>query len=53
MRINAYVVLMGIAGALFVLAALNIGIQNLDFVALGLAFVAAALVAERAMPATT
>ncbi|HUG47649.1 MAG TPA: hypothetical protein VMP67_04485 [Candidatus Limnocylindria bacterium] len=47
MKLTAQLVLLAIAGALFVLAALNIGIENLDFVALGLAFFAASFAAER------
>jgi len=47
MRFTPYVILLGIAGALFVLAALRIGIPALDFTALGLAFLAAAFVVER------
>lgn len=47
MRFTPYLVLLGIAGALFVLAALRIGIAALDFTALGLAFLASAFVVER------
>ena len=37
MKLTATLVLQAIAGALFLLAALNIRIESLDFVALGLA----------------
>lgn len=47
MKITAHLVLLAIAGALFVLAALRIVIPALDFVALGLAFLTASFVAER------
>ena len=47
MRFTPHLILLGIAGALFVLAALGIGLATLDFVALGLAFLTAALVVER------
>jgi hypothetical protein len=47
MKFTPYVILLGIAGALFVLAALRIGIAALDFTALGLAFLAGAFVVER------
>ena len=47
MRFTPYVILLGVAGALFLLAAFRIGIPSLDFVALGLAFLAAAFVVER------
>jgi ABC-type amino acid transport system permease subunit len=48
MRFTPYLILLAIAGALFAIAALNLdaGIPALDFVALGLVFVTAALVAE-------
>jgi hypothetical protein len=46
-KFNAYLILLGIAGALFLLAALNISIQSLDFVALGLAFLTTSFVVER------
>ena len=46
MKFTAHMVLLGIAGALFLLAAFNIGIEALDFVALGLAFFSAAFVVE-------
>jgi len=47
MKFTAYLIMLGIAGALFLLAAFNIGIETLDFVALGLAFFSAAFVVER------
>jgi hypothetical protein len=46
MKLTARLVLLGIAGALFLLAALNIAIQALDFVALGLFFLTTSFVAE-------
>ena len=46
MRFTPYLILLGIAGALFVLAALRIGLASVDFVALGLFFLTAAFVAE-------
>jgi len=47
MKVTAHLILLAIAGALFVLAALGITIPALDFVALGLAFFAASFAAER------
>jgi len=47
MRFTPYLILLGIAGALFILAALRIGLASLDFTALGLFFLTAALVVER------
>ena len=46
MKFTPYLILLGVAGGLFILAALRIGIPALDFVALGLVFLTAALVAE-------
>ena len=46
MKITAYLVLLALAGALFLLQAINIRIQTLDFVAAGLFFLTAAFVAE-------
>jgi uncharacterized membrane protein len=53
MKFTAHLILLGIAGALFVLAALGITIEGLDFVALGLAFFAASFAAERMVRAST
>jgi hypothetical protein len=47
MKITAHLVMLAIAGALFLLAAFNVKIQTLDFVALGLAFFSASFVVER------
>ena len=47
MKITAHLVMLAIAGALFLLAAFNIRIENLDFVALGLAFFSASFVVDR------
>ena len=47
MKITAHLVMLAVAGALFLLAAFNIRIQSLDFVALGLAFFSASFVVER------
>lgn len=44
MKITAHLVMLAIAGALFLLAAFNISIETLDFVALGLAFFSASFV---------
>jgi len=46
-KITAHLVMLAVAGALFLLAAFNIRIQSLDFVALGLAFFSASFVVER------
>lgn len=46
MRFTPYLILLGVAGALFILAALGIGLASLDFVALGLFFLTAAFVVE-------
>jgi hypothetical protein len=51
MKVTAHIVLLGIAGALFLVA--TIGLEfGLNLVALGLLFVTAALVAERMRVAT-
>lgn len=47
MKLTANLVLLAVAGALFLLAAFNIKIQTLDFVALGLAFFSASFAVER------
>jgi hypothetical protein len=49
MRFTLYLVLMGIAGALFLVASIGVGFANINLVALGLAFMTAAFVADRYM----
>jgi hypothetical protein len=46
MRITPRLILLGIAGALFLLASLNIKLSLLDFVALGLFFLTTSFVLE-------
>ena len=47
MRFTLHLVLLGIAGALFLVASIGIGFENINLVALGLLFLTAGLVAER------
>jgi hypothetical protein len=47
MKFTPQLILLAIAGALFLLSAFNIELENLNFVALGLAFFSAYFVVER------
>ena len=47
MRFTLHLILLGIAGALFLVATIGFVFENINLVALGLLFLTAGLVAER------